>query len=80
MAVTKKATKKAATKRIAKTPKITLKDDTLYVLSTRSKLFFWTPVQVYETREEANTAKTLIELENVLAIDAAKVTRVKLVR
>ena len=46
----KKATKKAATKRASK---ITLKDDTLYVLSGRGKMLTWQPVSVFETYEQA---------------------------
>lgn len=82
MAATKKTTKKAATKRAAKkaSTKITLADSTLYVLSVRNKLFFWTPQAVYETYDEANRAKQQLEADSILAMDAAKVTRVKLVR
>lgn len=82
MATTKKATKKAATKRATKSAskKITLADNTLYVLSVRSKLFFWTPHSVYETRADAEAAKALYETDNILSMEAAKITRVKLVQ
>lgn len=80
MAATKKATKKTATKRVTKQPKITLKDDTLYVLSIRDKLFFWKPVHVYETSAEAHAARTNYENQSHLAFAAAKVDRVKLAR
>lgn len=80
MAATKKATKKAATKKRAASTKITLKDSTLYVLSLRNKLFFWEPAAVYETHDEAKLARDSHEQHSNLGISAAKITRVKLVR
>lgn len=74
MAVTKKATKKTASK------KITLADDTLYVLSTRTKFFFWKPHSIYESRSAANDALRLLEEDSVLSMSYAKVDSAKLVR
>ena len=75
-------TKKAAKKRVAKkaSSKITLKDDTLYVVSSRNKLLSWTPVAVYETRAEANRVREALEERSYLAFMAAKVDVVKLQR
>lgn len=74
---TKKAAKKAATKRASK---ITLKDDTLYVLSIRSKMLTWQPVSVFETYEQASAERDRLESESILGIATAKVSVVKLIR
>ena len=80
MAATKKATKKTATKRVTKQPKITLKDDTLYILSLRGKYLMWEPAAVYETYEEAKHARDSHEERSALMLSAAKITKTKLVR
>lgn len=82
MAATKKATKKAATKRVTKaaSKKITLADDTLYVLSLRNKYLMWEPAAVYETYEEAKRARDSHEEHSALVLSAAKITKTKLVR
>lgn len=81
MTATKKAAKKTtAPKKRAASTKITLKDSTLYVLSLRNKLFFWEPVAVYETHEEAKLARDSHEQHSNLGFSAAKITRVKLVK
>lgn len=82
MAATKKTTKKAATKRVTKaaSKKITLADDTLYILSLRGKWFMWEPAAVYETYDEAKRARDLHEEHSAMAMSAAKITKTKLVR
>lgn len=81
MAATKKAAKKtAAPKKRAASTKITLKDDTLYVLSLRRKYFMWEPSAVYETMEEAKRMRDMHEEYSALGFSAAKITRVKLVK
>lgn len=81
MTATKKAAKKAAApKKRAASTKITLKDDTLYVLSLRGKYFMWEPSAVYETMEEAKLARDSHEQHSNLGFSAAKITRVKLVK
>jgi hypothetical protein len=79
MATTKTAVKKTATKKTA-SKKITLADDTLYVLSVRTKLFFWKPHSIYETRSAANAALLQLEFGNVLSVSYAKVDSAKLIR
>lgn len=79
MTATKKATKKATTKRAAST-KITLKDDTLYLVSQRNKLLGWEPAGLYETLAMANDVRRAIEENSLLSFRAAKVNRVKLFR
>lgn len=81
MTATKKATKKVAKKAAAKkAAKIVLKDDTLYVVSVRDKLFMWKPYVIYETYEEAHSMKKQLETNSVLSFSYAKVTPVKLVQ
>ena len=86
MAATKKATKKtatkkASTKRVTKKPAgIKLKDDTLYVVSVRTKLFTWKAAAVFETRADALTFKNHYENASPLTFAAAKIESVKLVQ
>ena len=81
MAATKKAAKKtAAPKKRAASTKITLADDTLYVLSLRGKYLMWEPAAVYETYEEAKRNRDMHEEHSALMLSAAKITKVKLVK
>lgn len=68
MATTK--AKKRATKSV---------DDGIYwVVSQRSHLFTWTPVEVYKDRRSATLARERLESSSHLGIRAAKVDRVTL--
>ena len=69
MATAKKAAKKKAAP----------KDDGIYwVLSTRSKLFTFTPVAVYKSQAAANTDRLAIEAVSPYGGKGAKVDRVTL--
>ena len=82
-------TKKTAAKKAPATPKtvakkttktrITLDDNVMYVVSKRTKLFLWRPVQVFPTRSLANEYKALYEGLGHESYDMYKVDRVELI-
>lgn len=68
---TKKTTKTAA----KKSPKG--RNEPMYVVSQRTKLFFWEPFAVFETREAAYEAKAAYEAAAATSIESFKVSRVE---
>lgn len=54
--------------------------DVFYVVSKRGRLFGWTPVQVFPTRELANHYKELYEEFSTYGVNGYKVDRVVLIK
>lgn len=75
-AAKKAPAKKAATKRV---PKITLQDTTMYVVSKRTRMFFWEPVQVFPTYALASEYRDAYEEFSPYGPDGYKITKVDLV-
>lgn len=64
--VTKKATKKAAVNEVKYT----------WVLSERSKLLFWNPVEVIDSYDAAVTRRNQLEADSIYGVNGYKLNRV----
>lgn len=71
-----KTTKKKAAKKVAP---IKLLDSVLWVISKRSKLFTWTPIQVFPTLELAKEYLDLYESLSPYGVKGFKLDRVDLI-
>lgn len=71
--------KRARVKKAA-SPKITLKDDVLYVLLRRQGLFGWQAFQLFETEAAAVEAREYYEKGSIYGTKGYKVDRVVLQR
>lgn len=56
------------------------KELVFYVISKRTKLFSWTPAELYEDYVKASTRKQELEAASPLAIDGYKIDKVVLVK
>lgn len=75
MATTKKAVKKAAPRK-ARPVKLPPERKYISVISERSKLFMWTPVEAYNDPIAANEARRRYEEDSIYGGSGYKVTRV----
>lgn len=73
------AAKKKTTPAIAKTSKKNREDSVYWVLSARTKLLFWEPLQLYSTKAAADLAHSLLEKQAPYSFNSYKVSRVDLV-
>lgn len=61
------------------TPKITLKDTVLWVISRRTKLFFWEPFHAFETEDKAREFLRFYDETAKYSGRSYKVDRVELI-
>ncbi len=74
-------TEKTKTKRVRKpaAPKIVLKDHVLWVISRRTKLFFWQPFHAFETEDKAREFLHFYKETGKYSGRSYKVDRVELI-
>lgn len=56
------------------------KELVFYVISKRTKLFSWTPAELYDDYDKALVRKRALEAESPLSIDGYKINTVTLVK
>lgn len=56
------------------------KESVVYIISARTKLFSWTPIEAYQDYDVAAQRKRVLEAASALGIESHKINKVELVK